>query len=324
MMPDRATVRALLKGIGMEVPEDRIREIPGGTINLAFRIDQGGDGPLVVRISPTDAEAAAGPSWLTSHGLRREQTTIGLLDDLVHMLPRTVHFDESREHIDRDWVVQTWVRGATWRDARPSLTEEQDLDLWRQLGEIARRMHAVVREDFGPPEEGLGYETWSDLLRWDAAGFAVDASRFGIDVRPFEALQEVIDRAVPVLNRVEEACLVHSDLNERHVFISTGTDDEPRITGLIDLEFARFADRWSESVFIEHSLLPRRDAWRVSLCEGYECDKPTHDDILRWKIYTLIAMGWEATDLARKNQVNNLPALISRMEGLIAETRDML
>jgi aminoglycoside phosphotransferase (APT) family kinase protein len=323
MMPDQSTARDLLRHIGMEVPEDRIRQVAGGTVNTAFRINQGSDGPLVLRISPSDAEAEAGPSWLTSHGLRREQTTIGLLSEISNLLPRTVFFDESREFIDRDWVLQTWLPGEAWMEARPRLSESEDLELWRELGRITRKMHAIVDEEFGPPEAGLGYTTWSDLIRWDVSGFVVDAQRYGIDHEPFDRLQSLVDRMVPVLNQITEARLIHSDLNQRHIFIARDNDGQPRITGLIDFEFARFADPYSESVFVDEALLPSNDGRDVALCEGYGCDRPTHDDLLRKQIYTMIAIGWTVMDMARKSQTKQVPAMISRLETLLRDAESM-
>lgn len=306
----------------MDVPEDRITQVPGGTVNLAFRINQGSDRPLIIRLSPTNAEAEAGPSWLTSHGLRREQTTLALLDELSTLLPRTVYFDESREHIDRDWVLQTWVRGVQWQGARPSLDDDQDLGLWRELGRIVRQVHAIVGEEFGPPEAGLGYATWPDLLRWDAAGLAVDAQRYGIETDVFEELQAVIDRGVDLLGRITEPRLVHSDLNPRHVFVTPDDEGAYRITGMIDFEFARFADARSESVFISPALMPSHDGRDVALCEGYQCVPPDHDDQVREGIYTLIEMGWTVTDLARRDQPDRIPDLLARMREILKETRD--
>ncbi|HWV24455.1 MAG TPA: phosphotransferase, partial [Thermomicrobiales bacterium] len=213
MMPDRLAVRELLRQIGMKISEKQIVPVHGGTVNLAFRVDQGGDAPLVVRIAPSDDEAAAGPSWLTSHGLRREQTTIRLLsEDIAALMPRTVHFDDTRTLIDRDWVVQTWVRGDAWAELGAQLSQDESLRLWRELGRLTRGIHTSVSETFGPPEAGLGFTTWSDLVRWDVTGLLVDADRFGLDTTPFQRLERIVDRAVPILNRIREARLIHSDL----------------------------------------------------------------------------------------------------------------
>lgn len=323
MMPDQSTVRALLRHIGMEVPDRHITPVSGGTINIAYRIDQGHNGPFIIRLSPTDAEAEAGPGWMTSHGLRREQTTMGLLSGISHLLPRTVHFDESREHIDRDWVLQTWVRGEPWQDVRPSLSSDEDLDLWRQLGQVIRQIHDVTGREFGPPEAGLGYATLSDLIRWDVTGFSVDALRFGIDAGPFDRLQSLVDDAAPVLNEIEEPRLIHSDLNQRHVFIGRSADGRREIAGLIDLEFARFADPYSESVFVDAVLLPRNDGSDVALCEGYDCAPPTHEDELRRHIYTLVALGWTVMDLVRQDQSQQVPPLLDQIESTISQARNM-
>jgi|GEM_PF-1956473 len=324
MMPDQATVRDLLRKIGMEVAENHIHQVEGGTINSAFRIDQGKDASLILRISPSDAEAEAGPCWLTSHGLRREQTTIGLLTEIEDLLPRTIHFDESREFIDRDWVLQTWIRGESWSDLRPGLTDDEDMELWRELGRVTRKIHSIVGEEFGPPEAGLGYATWPDLIRWDVSGLSVDAHRYGIDREPFEELQALVDQAMPVLDKITVPRLIHSDLGQRHVFIARGGDDRYGITGLIDFEFARFADQYSESVFLDDALLPGQDSRDAALCEGYVCDRPTHDDQLRRQIYTLTSIGWAVTDMARTQQTKQIPAMLDRMRDLLQDARDMM
>lgn len=324
MMPDQTTARELLRHVGMDVPEDRIHKVTGGTVNTAFRIDLGGDGPYVLRVSPSDKEAEAGPSWFNSHGLRREQTTIGLLTEIASLLPRTVYFDESREHINRDWVLQTWVRGEPWRGLRAKLTDNEDMDLWRQLGRITRQIHSIVRDEFGPPEEGLGYSTWSDQIRWDVSSFVVDAHRYGIVQEPFELLQSLVDQIVPILNEVDEARLIHSDLNQGHVFVARDEDYQPRITGLIDFEFARFADAYSESVFVDEALLPSHDGRDAALCEGYNCKHLNNHDLLRRNIYTMIAIGWVVMDLARKNMPKQIPAMLSRLQMVFRNTREFL
>lgn len=324
MMPDQSTARELLRHVGMDVPEDRIQKVHGGSVNTAYRIDQGGDGPLVLRIAPSDAEAESGPSWFTSHGLRREQTTIRLLSELAYLLPRTVFFDETRAHIDRDWVLQTWVQGDAWIDLRSSLNDTEDMQLWRDLGKIIRKIHSIARDEFGPPEEGLGYATWSDLIRWDVSSFVVDAGRYGIEVAPFEQLQSLVDRVVSVLNEVTEARLIHSDLGQGHIFISREETTQPRIIGLIDFEFARFADAYSESVFVDGALMPTHDGRDAAFCEGYDCKNPTNQDLLRRNIYTMIAIGWGVMDLARKDMPKQIPAMLARLQMVLRGTQEFL
>lgn len=325
MMPDRQIVRDLLRQIGMDVPTERIAQVHGGTVNTAFRIDQDGDAPLIIRVAPSDAEAAAGPSWLTSHGLRREQTTIRVLsDDIASLMPRTVHFDDTRALIDRDWVMQTWVHGDAWADVEPHLSRDEHLALWREMGRLVRGIHAIVGEAFGPPEAGLGFVTWSDQIRWDVTGFLVDAGRFGLNDAPFARLERIVDDAVPVLNRIREARLIHSDLGSRHVFVSRDADGRPHISGLIDFEFARFADPASESVFIDEALMPSQDGRDIAFCEGYGCDRPTRDDVLRRNVYMAVALGWIVTDMMRRNRPKQVSGALTRLSSVLDAAQDMM
>lgn len=323
MMPDEPMARTLLKEIGIDTRKGHIVPVTGGTVNHAYRIERGDDDPLIMRIAPTDAEAEAGPAWMTSHGLRREQNALRFYESIDHLLPKTIHFDDSRSLIDRDWVVQTWIPGQTWIDARPNLTLEQELDLWRNLGRLARQLHSVVGEEFGPPEVGMGHTTWSEMIRWDVTRFLVDSRRYELDTEIFQDLCALVDNAVSVLDQVKEPRLVHSDLGLHHVFLSTTADGRYQISGIIDMEFARFADPYSETVFVEQQLMPSDDGRDVALCEGYECEPPTHDSQLRMQIYELVAMGWTVMDLMRREQSEQVPKVLDAMQATLGHAQSM-
>jgi aminoglycoside phosphotransferase (APT) family kinase protein len=301
------------------VAEDHILPVPEGTINTTFRILRGQEPPLYLRIAPGDAEVEAGPGWMTAHGLRREMAVIGLLEPLVHLLPRMVHADWSRDLIDRDWVLQTEVPGVPWPDLRPELTPDEDRDLWRQLGEIARTIHGVAGAEFGPPEEGYGHGRWSELVRWDVTGFQVDAQRFGIDPDPFQRLTMLVNGSVDELDDVTEPRLIHSDLHDRHVFIRRDDGGAPVISGLIDLEFARFADPYSESIIVMQEMGEGSGEEFVAFCEGYGCEPPTRGAGLRSLIYQLTALGWTVMDLHRLGEDDRIPETLERMVAMLDE-----
>lgn len=313
MMPDTRTARALLHEIGMVVAEEHIQLVQSGSINTTYKISQGKEPPLYLRISPSDADVDAGPGWMTSHGLRQEQSAIRMLEPLHDILPRTVHTDWSRTVIDRDWVVQTAVRGTPWTDVRHELTDEEDRALWRQLGEILRTMHAVRGAEFGPPVEGFGHTRFSDLLRWDVTGLLVDAQRFDIDPEPFQRLTELVNHSVNILDEVGEPRLIHSDLQQHHVFVQRNRVGEMEISGMIDLEFARFSDPGAESVFVTYELDGDPEGTLAAFCEGYQCYSPSHDDRSRLAIYALTSLGWTATDLHRVGRHDEIPLVLAAM-----------
>lgn len=314
MMPDTRTVRALLHEIGMVVAEEHIAPVDTGSINHTFQVLQGKhQAPLYLRIAPSDAEVDAGPDWMTAHGLRQEQTVIGMVEPLRHLLPRTVHADWSRTLINRDWILQTSVRGRPWTEMADELRPEEHHALWRQLGELVATLHEVRGAEFGPPVEGLGHECWSDLVRWDVTGLLVDAQRFDIDPEPFQHLVELVNVSVKMLDEVTERRLVHSDLQQHHVFVQRREGGEVEISGLIDLEFARFADPGSESIFVSRALGGMENAAFAAFCEGYGCRPPSHNERERLAVYALTALGWAATDLWRTGQPERIPGVLDVM-----------
>lgn len=324
MMPDTRTARALLREIGMVVAEEHIQPVQSGSINTTFRVLQGKEPPLYLRIAPSDAEVDAGPGWMTSHGLRQEQTAIRMMEPLHDILPRTVHTDWSRTLIDRDWVVQTEVRGEPWTGVMRELSDRQDRALWRQLGEIVRTMHSSHGAEFGPPIEGFGHARLSDLVRWDATGLVVDAQRFDLDPDPFRRLTDLVDHSARLLDEVSDPRLIHSDLHQHHVFVQSTMAGEMEITGLIDLEFARFSDPGAESVFVTYELKGDPEGTLAAFCEGYQCHSLTHDERRRLTIYALISLGWAATDLHRVGQRERIPAILEDMRGRLDQAEGFL
>lgn len=317
ILPDVDTARALLREIGIIAGPEQVVPMPGGTINTTFRIAQGKESPLYLRIAPDDDEVEAGPGWLSAHGLRREAAAIGMLDAISELLPRTVHADWSRELINRDWVLQTEVPGRPWSEIDEDLTPDEHTSLWRQLGSITRQIHSVVGSEFGPPEDGFGHGTWSDLVRWDVTGFRVDAHRFGIDEDPFRRLTAMVNEAVHILDKVTEPRLIHSDLHPRHLFVRRNEAGDVHISGIIDLEFARFADPYSESIFVMDALAGNSDPGMAAFCEAYGCELPDRSFGLRSVIYQLTALGWVVMDLHRKGQRDAIPEVLARMTALL-------
>jgi Ser/Thr protein kinase RdoA (MazF antagonist) len=313
MMPEIRTARALLREVGKVVSEENIETVQHGSINATFRIRQGREPSLYLRLAPSDAEVDAGPSWMTSHGLRQEQTAIRMMEPLAHLLPRTVHLDWSREVIDRDWVLQTEVRGTPWTDVGDEMTDEQSIDIWRQLGRLLRTMHGIIGAEFGPPVEGFGHQSWSDLVRWDVTGLLVDAQRFGLDADPFRRLTELVNHSTRVLDEVTDPRLIHSDLHPHHVFVDRNAAGAWEITGLIDLEYARFADPGSESIFVTRELEGGDDDAFAAFCEGYDCYPPSRHDRFRLDIYALTTLGWIATDLHRIGEPDRIPEILEFM-----------
>lgn len=286
--------------------------VEGGTVNEVWRIAVRGPDAreAILRVAPSPEAAASGPSWLTADGLRRELAAMACLPSLAPILPRTIRFDGSREIVGRDWIVQSIVPGRPWSEVDAALDDATRLALWRQMGAICRAIHEGRGSAFGPAQEPT-CPTWSELLRHDARGLLDDAERFGIERGTFGRLLAAVEAEREVLDRVVAPALIHSDLGPRHCFVEPDADGAWRIVGLIDLEFARFADPMSESTIVGFDLLPPDDRLRAAFWRGYGPVSMPPGAERRAALYAAIALGWVATDLARIGREDELPAVLA-------------
>ncbi|MGC4106776.1 MAG: aminoglycoside phosphotransferase family protein [Thermomicrobiales bacterium] len=290
--------------------------VGGGTVNEVWMLSVEGRGRVILRVAPSPAAVAAGPSWLTTDGLRREQAAIALLPQLAAILPRTICFDGTHDRVNRDWVVQTVVPGRPWSEVNAQMDHAARIDLWRQMGVICRIIHDVTGLAFGPVHAST-FATWAELLHDDARGLLADAERFGLAWEPFAHLLAAVEADRALLNRVTTPALIHSDLGPRHCFVEQQAEGAWRIVGLIDLEFARFADPMSESTIELFDLMPPDPRFRDAFWAGYG-----HVDLMpgaerRATLYAAIALGWVATDLARLGSHDDVPGVLDRMTGYL-------
>ncbi len=290
----------------------------GGSINSTFEVMLRDQGSVILRVAPSDALAARGPSWLTPWGLRREQAVIALATPaLGGLLPATIASGFDRAEIERDWVVQERMPGVQLSTVDAALLPDERTALWIDLGNLTRRLHETPGDWFGAPVAGPRFDRLSALLRHDAAGLRDDAARFGLPDAPFERLLGWIDELTDTFDDNPGPRLVHSDLARSHVFVDRDGDREWRISGIIDLEFGRFADPQLERLITSFQWGNAPLEMKQAFLGGYGRHFDAPEDRLRLGVYVALALAWSATILAFHGQRANwanLPDVIAQME----------
>jgi aminoglycoside phosphotransferase (APT) family kinase protein len=268
-----------------------------GMINDTRRLSLPDGTQRYLRLAPTDEFVANGPSWFTAYGLRREAAVIAAASDLAAYLPVTVAYDFDRTIVDRDWVIQQAMPGDSLRVMELGRETTEREDIWMQVGRFTRSLHQVVGSHFGPPAWGPAFERWSDLLMWDAAGLVEDAHRYGIDRTPFERLAAMVTGHRELLDQVVVPRLIHSDLCRGHIFAQANGPDLV-LTGVIDLEFGRFADPLSEALITGFAWGNGPVEMESTFMRAYAPDGFTVEDRHRIRIYAALALAWFAPLLA--------------------------
>ena len=316
---DRYQIESILRAAFGEMEAiASVSPLGGGSINTTFQVELR-DGPgIVLRIAPSDAAAAAGPGWLTPWGLRREAAVIVLATPaLGDLLPTTIASDFDRTLIDRDWVIQEQIPGVPLSMVDATLATVDRAALWTELGTLIHRLHETPGAWFGPPTAGPRFERLSALLLHDADGLVDDAARFGLPDSPFRRLRSRIDELVDMLDDNPGPRLVHSDLVPAHIFVDRDTGGAPRVRGIIDLEFGRFADARFEGTIADSERQGESDEARQALVAGYGRSFHTPEDRQRQRIGVALGLAWSATLLSFQGRREDVPAVIERMEAAL-------
>ena len=319
---DRHQIESILRSaLGEMEAITSVSPLGGGSINTTFQIELRDRPGVVLRIAPSDAAAAAGPGWLTPWGLRREAAVIALATPaLGGLLPTTIASDFDRTLIDRDWIVQERVPGVPLSTVDADLPPDERDALWIELGQLTRRLHESPGGWFGPPVAGPRFERLSDLLLHDADGLLGDAVRFGLPHAPFERLRGRIGALADVLDDTTGPRLVHSDLARGHVFVERGGHERFHISGIIDLEFGRFADPQMERLITSFQWSNAPLEMKEAFFAGYGRRFDAPEDRLRLGVYVALALAWSATILGFHGQRANwanLSDVIAQMEAAL-------
>lgn len=278
----------------------------GGTVNTTWRVGIAPVGSAVLRVGPDRATVEAGPSWLRAGALACEAIVVDRVRDAV-AVPATL----SAGFRGRPWLMQELVPGRLLAEVLPGMDRCERQAIWRDVGVMLRRLHDHDGRWFGTPDGHQRFPDWPSMILADAEGLLTDARRYELDPSPFEHLREQVEAGEVALRQVERPAIVHSDLDPRHIFVQE-TDEGWEIVGVIDWEYARYVDPWSESLLVTMLARPGDDPDREALLEGYGPDPVTLADPAfqaRQEIYRGIADGWALTDAARlkrlfRNQVN--------------------
>jgi aminoglycoside phosphotransferase (APT) family kinase protein len=212
-------------------------ELGGGMYNSTYRVELVGHAePLVLRVAPEPGRQCASERTL----MRNEYATLPYLAGLAHLLPRVLAADWSREVLRRDWMIQTFLDGVAAPERLGDYPRTQWPEYFRQMGAIARQVHAVRGEHFGPVA-GPVYDSWSQAVVASLRAIADDLDQAGLDATDMRTAAAVAAKEHAVLDEVREPRLLAGDLWTVNTLLGAAAPT-PLITGVLDLDRGLFGD----------------------------------------------------------------------------------
>ena len=191
---------------------------------------------MILRVAPEPARQFRSERQL----MRNEYASTPWLSRIVSLMPRVIAADWSHEVIGRDWMIQTFLEGVPAPDHLGVYPRSVWPAVFRQMGAIARDIHAVRGPHYGPVA-GPAYTTWSEAVTGSLREIAADVSSVGLDATD---LCRVIDSASDnraILDVITEPRLLSGDLWTVNTILAADAP-EPTITGVLDMDRTWWGD----------------------------------------------------------------------------------
>ncbi len=214
--------------------------LDGGMFASTYRVDLTDGRRCVVKVTSAD----------TSRLLRYEHGILGTEEQVYRratarpdlLMPRVLHSDFSREVVDGDALVVTFLDGDVW-NTLPPLDGAATDRVQHDLGAFMARLHTVTGESFGypAPASGLSDPTWPEAFGRMVEALLADAETWGVEL-PADMLRGALVRHHDALAEVTVAALVHTDLWPGNLFLSPDQSSALRLSGVIDTERSLWGD----------------------------------------------------------------------------------
>ncbi|MFE4670692.1 phosphotransferase family protein [Streptomyces sp. NPDC056716] len=236
-------------------------ELGTGMYNNVYRVTLAWrDRPVILRVAPEEGRQFRSER----HLMRNGYGSVPWLAVIAPLMPQVLAADWSHEVIGRDWVIQTHLDGVPAPEPLGAYPRTAWPAFFRQMGAIARSVHAVRGPYFGPVG-GSGYETWSEAVIASLEEIAADLDGVGLDAADVRKVAAVAAHERAVLDEVTEPGLLTGDLWTVNVMLDAEAA-EPTITGVLDMDRTWWGDPAADWTI--RMALAKQDE-RVAFWEAY-------------------------------------------------------
>lgn len=183
--------------------------------------------------------------------MQREYNLYPYFAPVLKIIPKIHYSDFSHQIIDRDYVIQNFIKGLLWDEVKDNLTSQENESLWKQLGKIAFSIHKIKGKTFGLPHPMEMFTDWSDAVIYIVEMMYDDLIDLEIEASGIDEFIWLLKEGRTFLDEFKEPCLIHGDLWPKNVLINKDnkSDSEFKITGLLDSERAFWGDPLAEWIF---------------------------------------------------------------------------
>lgn len=287
-------------------------ELRGGSYNSAYRVTlAGADRPVILRVAPAPGRQFR----IEREMMRAEHAVLPFLAPIAPLLPRALAADFTHDLIGRDYLFQSLLSGLPGPEGLAAYPAERHGALYRQLGEITRRVHGVRGDRFGPVA-GPWHAVWSEAIVGYFTDLAADLDDAGLDASDARQLAAAAARDRPLLDEVTGPRLLHGDLWIGNLMLEPGAD-EPVICGVFDNDRVSWGDPEADWPVFLAGLKPGSS--RDMFWDGYGARPSGPAAARRSKYYQARHIGAIRLERHRLGQADRVPETYQQMDDLLAQ-----
>lgn len=258
-------------------------ELGGGMYNTTLRVHVSGEErPVILRVAPPPHKQFRSERAL----MRNEFATLPYLAPIAPLMPRLIAADFTHEVIGRDVMVQTLLDGIPAAEQLGTYPRSSWPGFFRQLGEVARTVHAVRGPHFGPVA-GPGYTTWSAALTAAFTDIAADLDAARLDATDLRKVADLVDQHRGTFDEITEPRLLSGDFWTINCLMDAPTP-VPTLSGVIDFDRTLWGDPAADWTIRMAKAKPDE---REAFWKTYGAQAPSDAMTWRSKIYEARHLG---------------------------------
>lgn len=230
--------------------------IPTGKFNTSFFVKADNE-DLVLRVAPSPSSVFL---FYERNMMKQEPLLHALLRTRTSVpVAKVLYFDESRDLLDRDFIILERLPGVPMTEAAV-----RDVNgLHREIGALLAQVHSITKNKhgyIGPHEPMVPQDNWADAFRIMWHKLLEDVASTGhysnAEVDFFERL---LEQRIRLFQYKKNASLLHMDIWDQNILT-----DGKHVTGILDWDRALWGDPEIEFAVLDYCGVSTPAFW-----EGY-------------------------------------------------------
>lgn len=221
------------------------RQLTGGLFNTSYYLaTQNPQREVIVRIAPSEVKHSAMFNYEKTM-MQSEPVVYDIMHDNGLPVPDVIAMDATGTVISRQYILLDYLDTTPMND--PSVPDDVKSQLQQQLGAYLKQMHNITHEKFGRVQaDGTvdGDTSWRIVFEKLFAEAVQRCREHDLieDEILIQAEKALIKHASLLDDPEVRPALIHGDLWDANVLLTSDDDNQWQIEAIIDVDRAMFAD----------------------------------------------------------------------------------